>query len=301
MARKGTRTSSFGSSGRESHDSTEFYNSKLYDQYSFPEKKQIEETELPEELRDSIIRADSRDLAQIPDHSVHLVITSPPYNVSKDYDQDLSLREYLTMIREVMQEMDRILIRGGRICINVANVGRKPYLPLSSFINTIMIELGFYMRGEIIWDKAASAGSSTAWGSWQSASSPTLRDVHEYILIYSKGEFSRKNSKHDKQDTISRDDFLELTKSIWNFPTASAKKIGHPAPFPDELPRRLIELYSFEGDIIVDPFAGSGSTAIAARQTGRSFIMIDTEQEYCELMRDRLLEFDPKNTLHHYF
>jgi len=295
MTKKGTRTSTFGTSKRENHDASEFYNSKLYDQYEFKELRTIEENDLPESLLNSVIRVDARQISQLPDESVHLVITSPPYNVSKVYDQDLSLRQYLALIRDVMREMDRILIRGGRICINVANVGRKPYLPLSSFINTIMIELGFFMRGEIIWNKAASAGTSTAWGSWQSASSPTLRDVHEYILVYSKGEFSRRNSRHDKADTISKEDFLELTKSVWTFPTASARKIGHPAPFPVELPRRLIELYSFAGDIIVDPFAGSGSTALAALQTGRNYVMIDIDEEYCNLAQQRIASYMEKN------
>lgn len=299
MKKKGTSTSSFGSSKRESHDSSTFYNSKLYDKYTFKEQKDIEEVTLPEKLVNSVIQADSRELDQIPDNSIHLVITSPPYNVSKNYDQDLSLREYLNMIKEVMMEMDRVLIRGGRVCINVANIGRKPYLPLSSFINTIMIELGFYMRGEIIWNKAASAGTSTAWGSWQSASSPTLRDVHEYILIYSKGEFSRKNSRGEKEDSISKEDFLELTKSVWEFPTASARKVGHPAPFPVELPRRLIELYSFVGDNVLDPFAGAGSTAIAAIKTERNYIMIDIEDKYCNLARDRIK--DAKSSLDDWF
>ncbi|MHA2504179.1 MAG: DNA-methyltransferase [Candidatus Kariarchaeaceae archaeon] len=286
--KKGTSTRSFGSSKRERHDSSVFYESNLYQEYSFREEKNIQETPLPHSLVNSVLQADSRDLKQIPDNSVHLVITSPPYNVSKDYDVDLSLREYLSMLKEVMQEVNRVLIRGGRVCINVANVGRKPYIPLSTYINSMMIDLGFFMRGEIIWNKAASAGTSTAWGSWQSASSPTLRDVHEYILIYSKGEFSRKNSKHNKTDTISKDDFLESTKSIWTFPTASAKKVGHPAPFPVELPKRLIEMYSFAGDVVLDPFSGAGTTAIAAIQTSRNYIMVDIDKSYCQLAKDRI-------------
>jgi site-specific DNA-methyltransferase (adenine-specific) len=121
-------------------------------------------------------------MKDIPDNYVHLMITSPPYNVSKEYDEDLSLREYLDLLHKVFKETFRVLVHGGRACINVANIGRKPYIPLSDYVSHIMIDLGFDMRGEIIWNKAAGAGVSTAWGSWQSASNPILRDTHEYIL-----------------------------------------------------------------------------------------------------------------------
>ena len=234
------------------------------------------------------MKLSKKNIDFIPDDSIHLIITSPPYNNSKEYDEDLSLEEYLKLITDVMVEAHRILIRGGRICINIANIGRKPYIPLSTYIDQIMIKIGFLPRGQIIWDKSASAGPSTAWGSWQSASNPILRDIHEYILVYSKGEFGRKNSRSNKDDSISKDAFLENTKSIWKFPTASARKVGHPAPFPIELPKRLIELYSFENDIILDPFAGSGTTAIAAKTTNRNYIMIDINSDYCKLAKERI-------------
>ena len=140
-----------------------------------------------------------------------------------------------------------MLVAGGRACINVANLGRKPYLPIHAYIIEQMVDIGFLMRGEIIWNKASSASQSTAWGSWQSAANPVLRDVHEYILVFSKDTFSRKGA--DKESTIGRDEFLEWTKSIWTFPAVSAKKIGHPAPYPEELPHRLIQLYTFKGDV----------------------------------------------------
>jgi site-specific DNA-methyltransferase (adenine-specific) len=222
----------------------------------------------------------------IPDSSIHLVVTSPPYNVRKDYDQDLTLDEYLQMLRRVFSETHRVLVQGGRACINIANLGRRPYIPLNAFISHIMMDMGFLMRGEIIWDKGSSAGSSTAWGSWMSASNPTLRDVHEYILVYSKGNFKRK--KGEKEATIQRDDFLELTRSVWQFPTESAIRVGHPAPFPVELPRRLIELYSFNNDVVMDPFLGSGTTAVAALNCGRHFIGFETNEEYVRIARERI-------------
>jgi site-specific DNA-methyltransferase (adenine-specific) len=214
------------------------------------------------------------------------MVTSPPYNVQKEYDEDLTLEQYLDLLTRVMAETERVLVTGGRACINVANLGRKPYLPLHLYLTEIMLELGFYMRGEIIWDKGGSASPSTAWGTWQSATNPVLRDVHEYILIFSKESLSRNST--NKESTIERDDFLELTKSVWTFPPASARSIGHPAPFPEELPRRLIELYSYAGDVVLDPFCGAGTTCLASLNTGRDYVGYDTEAEYIELARQRL-------------
>jgi len=150
-----------------------------------------------------------------------------------------------------------------------------------------MQDLGFLMRGEIIWQKGASSGGSCAWGSWQSASNPVLRDTHEYITIYCKDLFKRQNPTK-KKSTISRDEFLEYTKSVWEFNTESAKKVKHPAPFPVELPRRLIQLYTFEGDIILDPFMGSGSTAIAAIISNRKYVGYDILDEYCAVANERI-------------
>jgi site-specific DNA-methyltransferase (adenine-specific) len=234
-------------------------------------------------------------MKEIPDNSLHLMITSPPYNVSKEYDDDLSLKEYLDLLKDAFSETYRVLINGGRACINVANLGRKPYIPLSDYISKMMIELGFNMRGEIIWNKAASASPSTAWGSWQSAANPILRDVHEYILIFSKGSYRRertKNEKLEKQDTITKERFMEWTKSIWTMKAESARRTGHPAPFPEELPNRLIQLYSFANDIILDPFMGSGTTAVAAIKTKRNYIGYDINEEYIELANNRI-----KNTV----
>jgi site-specific DNA-methyltransferase (adenine-specific) len=227
---------------------------------------------------------------EIPSNSVHLMVSSPPYNSSKEYDEDLSLEEYLNFLNRVWTEVKRVLVPGGRACINIANLGRKPYIPLHSYLIEGMIELGFLMRGEIIWDKSASAGTSTAWGSWKSSTNPTLRDVHEYILIFSKGQFKRYKSD-ESLDTISRDEFLTNTKSVWTFPTESAKRIGHPAPFPLELPYRLIQLYSFQGDIVLDPFMGSGQTAIAALKASRRFVGYDINQEYVDLATRRIEHF----------
>ena len=245
----------------------------------------------PIELENSIINRDSRSLP-LPDNCVHLVVTSPPYNASKAYDEDLSLSEYLRLLEDVFRECYRVLSSGGRIVVNVANLGRKPYIPLTSHINLIMHEIGFLHRGEVIWDKSASAGSSCAWGSFQSASNPCLRDIHEYLLIFSKGDYKLSRSKEEREngriDTITKDDFIHQTKSIWSFPTESARRVNHPAPFPLELPRRCIEMFTFSGDVVFDPFVGSGSTAVAAKMTGRKYFGCDISSEYCKIAEQRI-------------
>lgn len=288
-----TKTSSFGVSKREGHDSSKFYNSKLYSNNHDSNKTLGKINTFPTEHLNKVYLKDSRDLSFLPDNCLHLMVTSPPYNVGKDYDNDLSLEEYLSLIRDVMREVYRVLVPGGRACINVANLGRKPYIPLNSYITQVMLEIGFLMRGEIIWNKAASSGSSTAWGSWCSATNSTLRDVHEYIMVFSKDTFSRSKVDGDgkKENTINREEFLEFTKSIWMFNTESAKRVNHPAPFPVELPYRLIQLYTFNKDIIIDPFCGSGTTCIAAIKTNRRYIGIDNNEEYVNTALNRIHNF----------
>ncbi len=284
---KGTQTSSFGAPGRENHDSSRFYKSRLYQSLPTEQPSTRGESSLPPQFLDKIITRSSEDMQGVPDNSVHLMVTSPPYNVLKDYDEDLTLGEYLAFLERVWREVYRVLVPGGRACINVANLGRRPYIPLNALIATQMIELGFLMRGEIIWQKGSSAGSSTAWGSWMSASNPILRDTHEYILVFSKGTFARKET-NGKKSTIARDEFLEFTKSVWMFSAESAKRVGHPAPFPLELPYRLIQLYTMEGDIVLDPFIGSGQTAIAALKIKRHFVGFEVDRDYAALAEKRI-------------
>jgi modification methylase len=288
--KKKTRTSAFGTPGRISHDASRFYASKLYSQAPPIKAGDYCENPVPPGYLDTILGKSSEDMRELPDHSVHLMVTSPPYNVGKEYDRDITLEEYLAFLRRVWQEVHRVLVPGGRACINIANLGRKPYIPLHSYLVQDMAEIGFLMRGEIIWHKGASASPSTAWGSWRSPANPTLRDVHEYILVFSKAGFSRQNPTQ-RRATISRDEFLELTKSVWTFPAVSAKSVGHPAPFPVELPHRLIQLYTFEGDVILDPFMGSGQTAIAAIQAKRRYVGYEIEAEYLKLAQRRIKRF----------
>ncbi len=247
---------SFGTTDRLGHNSDAFYERKLFSKGKGT-MECVEENSVPKSKLNRIYNHSSEDMRELPDNSTHLMVTSPPYNVGKDYDKDMTEQAFREMLRTVFAETYRVLVSGGRACVNIANVGRKPYLPMHAWIIQDMAAVGFLMRGEIIWDKGASAGTSCAWGSWRSPSNPVLRDVHEYILVFCKGSFARKKPEN-KQPTISKKDFLAWTKSVWRMPAASAKATGHPAPFPTELPMRLIQLYTYQGDLVLDPFMGGG-------------------------------------------
>jgi DNA modification methylase len=292
LPRKRTRTSAFGTPGRISHDASSFYASRMYNDLNVETFKrsnvQTLQNSIPEKHLNQLFCKSSEMMDELPDCSVHLMVTSPPYNAQKEYDEDRNMDEYLGLLGRVWQETYRVLVPGGRACVNVANLGRKPYIPLHSHIIQLMQSIGFLMRGEIIWNKASSSSPSTAWGSWQSASNPVLRDVHEYILVFSKGTFRRDGT--GQESTITRQDFLEWTKSVWNIAAISAKKVGHPAPFPEELPHRLIQLFTFKGDVVLDPFAGSGTTCMSALLDGRRYIGYDTNPEYVALARQRIAE-----------
>jgi site-specific DNA-methyltransferase (adenine-specific) len=287
--KNGTKTSAFGSPGRINHDSTKFYSGRLYEGLPKEYVSEYIENSITPKFLNKIFCESSEQMKELPDNSVHLMVTSPPYNVGKEYDKDLTLDEYRGFLRKVWGEVKRVLVPGGRACINIANLGRKPYIPLHTFIVEDMLDLEFLMRGEIIWNKASSGSPSTAWGSWLSAKNPILRDIHEYILVFSKGMFSRANL--NRRSTISKEEFLEFTKSVWTFDAEPATKVGHPAPFPVELPYRLIQLYTFEGEVVLDPFIGSGQAAIAAIKTQRHYVGYDINEEYVKLAEKRIKEF----------
>lgn len=274
-----SETKSFGAGTRQNHNSEKFYNSGFYDDIK---KKEYSKDINPIE-GNAFYLGDSSNMFQLPDNSVDIVITSPPYNVGKEYDKNYSLEQYLTMLHSVLLECERVLVYGGRLCINIANVGRKPYIPLNSYISSMCVNMGLLMRGEILWYKETGS-NGCAWGSWMSATNPSLRDSHEYILVFSKGDFAKPKGEND----ITRDEFLEYTKSVWTFRPESARKIGHPAPFPIELPSRLIKLYSFKNDVVLDPFGGSGTTALAATMHNRRFVYYDIEENYLKMAQKRV-------------
>lgn len=239
------------------------------------------------DIKNLIINKSAEKMDELVDNCVSLTITSPPYNVGKLSDSDLSDEDYWKLIEECFKEVYRVTESGGRLVINVANLGRKPYIPFSNMFTQIMLDLGFLMRGEIIWQKSKGANANFAWGSWLSASNPVIRDIHEYCLVFSKDGMS-KGIKG--KSTLEKEEFMDSTLSIWNINPARAKKIGHPAPYPVELVERFINLYSYEKDLILDPFIGSGTTAIAANNLGRNYIGYEINDEYCQLANKRILE-----------
>lgn len=306
MARRrlATATSDFGSGKRESHDSTSFY-----ERFSPPVVSPDERVEDPAVVN-RLFCADARTMSpdQVADRSVALLVTSPPYFTGKEYETDMAAGhvpgtylEYLEMLHDVLAVSLAKLEPGGRMAINVANLGRKPYRSLSAdLISILQDDLGMLLRGEVIWQKAKGAGGSCAWGSYRSPQNPVLRDVTERVVIASKGRFDRAIKRPARERdglpheaTIDTDQFLEATIDVWEMPTASATRVGHPAPFPVELPRRLIELYTYKGDLVLDPFIGSGTTAVAALKTGRHYVGFDTEQSYIDLAEERLAAVKP--------
>ena len=234
-----------------------------------------------------IFNKSAEKMDDLIDNCISLTVTSPPYNVGKLSDNNLSDDDYWKLMRQCFEEVYRVTESGGRLVLNVANLGRKPYIPFSNMFTDLMLDLGFLMRGEIIWQKSKGANANFAWGSWLSASNPVIRDIHEYCLVFSKEGMS-KGSKG--KSTIEKDEFMESTLSIWNINPARAKKIGHPAPFPVELAERFINLYSYEKDLILDPFIGSGTTALAASKLKRNYIGYEVNAEYCKLAEKRLAE-----------
>lgn len=281
-----TKTSAFGVSKRESHDASRYYDRAIgrLDMLS------DDATCLNSEVKDQLFCGSSEDMSVLPTSSVALMVTSPGYHVGKEYDTDDSFEDYLGLLERVFTECYRVLEPGGRAAVNVANLGRKPYVFFSDLIAELMGDIGFLPRGEIVWQKAEGAGGNCAWGTFKNASNPVLRDLHEYILVFSKGRWNRARKG---ESTITTEEFLRDTLSVWKFPPASAKRIGHPAPFPVELPRRLIQLYTYKDDLVLDPFIGAGTTAVAAKMLGRHYVGWDLHQSYLDIAERRLAEVTP--------
>ena len=301
MQRRPTSTSNFGSGKRESHDASGFYARFADERLDLSDDATVLS---PRDITDPIRTGDARDMSELHDGEVALVVTSPPYFAGKQYEEEAtregvpaSYTEYLTMLREVFAECVRVLEPGGRIAVNVANLGRKPYRNLAADVTAILASLGLLLRGEIVWQKADGATGSCAWGSFRSPANPVLRDMTERIVVASKGRFDRalkapvrKEQNLPHRITIGADEFMESTLDVWHFASESAKRVGHPAPFPVALPERLIHMHTYENDLVLDPFLGSGSTMVAAARTGRRYVGYDLDPGYCELAKGRVAE-----------
>lgn len=293
---RGTVTANFGSGRREGHDASAFY------QRFTPPQISSDDNLNPAGQLDVIHHGDARRMDAVASNSVALVVTSPPYFAGKQYEEELGVDgvpadyfEYLQLLSDVFEQCVRVLEPGGRIAVNVANLGRRPYRSLSGDVTEILQDLGLLLRGEVIWWKGRAAGGSCAWGSFQSPANPVLRDVTERIVIASKGRFDRAlNTKERAAQglpstvTLSREEFMEATTDLWEISPERARRVGHPAPFPVDLPHRLIDLYTYKDDTVLDPFMGSGSTAVAAVRSGRRYIGFDTDSDYVRIAEDRI-------------
>lgn len=244
-----------------------------------------------------IVQGDARRLP-ISSESVDLIVTSPPYNLGKDYGETSDMMTFdgwTYFMWRSMNECYRVLKPGGRICLNVPLDINIQYDKLgykhSTKVNiaarmTQLLNQWLIYNTTIIWLEE-NISKRTAWGSWLSASDPWINTAAETILVFSKGQRKRPDSRGRISD-IAREEFMDWTLGLWRFSGESAKRIGHPAPFPKELPRRCIKLFSFVGDTVLDPFVGSGTTVLVAEEHGRRGIGVDLSLPYCNLARDRL-------------
>jgi site-specific DNA-methyltransferase (adenine-specific) len=296
--RKPTATSNFGVGRRESHDATAFY-----ERFDAPEVSADGDVERPYVIDPPFVHGDARNMDKVRTNSVALVVTSPPYFAGKQYEEELerdgvpsSYTEYLELLEAVFAECTRTLEPGGRIAVNVANLGRKPYRSLSAdVIHILQDKLHLLLRGEIIWRKGEGAAGNCAWGSFRSPANPVLRDVTERVIVASKGRFDRAKTRAQREKQgfpsehqIEADEFMAATLDVWDIPPESARRVSHPAPFPVELPETLIRLYTYENDLVLDPFMGSGSTLVAAARQGRRYVGYDTDETYVDIARLRV-------------
>jgi len=294
-----TRTQAFGTGKRESHDASDFYA-----RFASPQIG-TDDTVRPCSVPDQLFCGDARAMTDVDDACVALVVTSPPYFAGKEYEQAVgeghvpaSYVEFLAMLRDVFAECRRVLEPGGRLAVNVANLGRKPYRSLSAdVIRILQDDLGLLLRGEIIWQKAKGATGSIAVGSYLSAANPVLRDVTERVVVASKGRFDRAVPRKERErrglpfeNSTTKEQFFESTLDVWEIRPEHARRVGHPAPFPVELPERLVHLYTYVDDVVLDPFLGSGSTAVAAVRSRRHYVGYDTDSSYLALADTRIAE-----------
>jgi len=270
----------------------------------------MKQAKYQESWQNRIIQGDCRNvLRDMPDESVHLAITSPPYNVGLDYDghnDHMSYAEYLAWLLPVWRELHRVLVDGGRFALNIAPTSIKDFKPIHYDLAAQLRSLGFIMRTEILWYKQTMR-RRTAWGSWKSPRNPHIIPSWEYVLVFSKGSWTLEGDK--KLADIAGEEFIKFSDGFWPigpetkgrqpflkslYPTrrgrntVQAKRDGHPAPFPEELIYRLIKFYTYRGNVVLDPFGGTGTVAVVARKTGRHFVHIDLSKKYCQIAAQRL-------------
>ena len=261
--------------------------------------------------QDRIVCGDARAvLCAMPAECVHLAITSPPYNVGLEYDSHndkMPHNEYLQWLTGFWRELKRVLVRGGRFALNIAPTSIKDFRPIHYDMTRDLVRLGFIMRTEILWYKQTMR-RRTAWGSWKSPRNPHMVPSWEYVLVFSKGSWTLEGDKADAD--ITGEEFIKFSDAFWEIPPVtqgrqpflrslyrsrrkktgvrSQKSEGHPAPFPEELIYRLIKFYSYRGNVVLDPFGGTGTVAAVAARTGRHFVHVDVSKKYCQIAAKRL-------------
>ena len=246
--------------------------------------------QIPDKFTDTIICGDSHDvLKHLPDNCVDLIFTSPPYNFGKEYadtEDDLEWELYFDSLFSIFDECIRVIKYGGRIVVNIQPVF-SDYIPTHHIISRYFMDKCMIWKGEIIWEKNNYNCAYTAWGSWKSPSSPYLKYTWEFLEVFCKGDV--KKDGDSKNADIDEDSFKAWVEAKWVIaPAQDMQKFNHPAMFPEELADRVLRLFSFKGDMILDPFVGVGTTCLSARFNGRRYLGVDISHEYCQTAEDRL-------------
>ncbi len=238
-----------------------------------------------------IINDDFLTTDLIPEESIDLIVTSPPYNVDIHYGlfkDDIPYDKYLEFTKEWLEKALELLKPDGRMCLNIPlDKNKGGQQSVYADIVTIAKEVGWKYHSTIVWNEG-NISRRTAWGSWMSASAPYVIAPVEMIVVMYKKRW--KKTSGSKISDITRDEFIEWTNGLWTFPGENRKRIGHPAPFPLELPKRCIKLFSFVGDTVLDPFLGSGTTLVACALLNRMGIGVEIDERYCELAKNRLIK-----------
>jgi DNA modification methylase len=247
---------------------------------------------IPPEYENKIICGDSLEvLKNLPDNCIDFIFTSPPYNFGLDYESNNDAHhweKYFEKLFDILSECIRILKYGGRIAVNIQPLF-SDYIPSHHIISNFFMSKKLIWKGEIIWEKNNYNCKYTAWGSWKSPSNPYFKYTWEFIEIFSKGTL-KKEGDSNKID-ITADEFKKWVVSKWSIaPERNMKKYNHPAMFPEELATRAIKLFTFEDDIILDPFNGVGTTTVVAKRFNRRYLGIDISKEYCDLANKRIDE-----------
>ncbi len=258
-----------------------------------PAKPKTEHEQGLDPFMDKIIVGDAEEvLAEIPDASVDMIITSPPYSFGLDYDQHQdtqSWEEYFTKLDRIWAQCERVLVDGGRIAVNVQPLF-SDYVPTHHIISAQLMRLGLLWKAEILWEKHNYNAKYTAWGSWKSPSMPYLKYTWEFVEVFSKKTHRKTGRKQDID--ITGQEFKKWVYGKWEIaPEKRMKEFGHPAVFPEELVRRLVLLFSYRGDVVLDPFNGVGTTTLVAAKHGRRYIGIDISENYCSTARQRIEEW----------